>query len=121
MFEAAVTRLIGRVDGTLAEVEAGADGRFPVHAEPDTGAWTWAGDGSWCGGFWGGSLWLAAAATGDDRQLTGREVPNGVSPASTWSRAQAWAVLGLAEAAHWSPDGQCLDRIPPPRPPRPPG
>lgn len=66
MFETAVTGLIQRVDATLAE----AGGRFPVSAEPGSGAWTWAGDGEWCGGFWAGLLGLAAAATGEDRYAT---------------------------------------------------
>jgi unsaturated chondroitin disaccharide hydrolase len=63
VFEGAVARLVGRVDGTLAE----AGDRFPVWADPETGAWTWNDDGDWTGGFWAGLLWLSAAATGDDR------------------------------------------------------
>jgi unsaturated chondroitin disaccharide hydrolase len=63
VFETAVAGLIRRVDETLAE----AGGRFPVSADPESGAWTWAKDGEWCGGFWTGLLWLAATAAGDDR------------------------------------------------------
>jgi unsaturated chondroitin disaccharide hydrolase len=63
VFETAIAGLIRRVDETLAE----AGGRFPVSADPESGAWTWAEDGEWCGGFWTGLLWLAAAATGEER------------------------------------------------------
>jgi len=63
VFETAVAGLVRRVDGTLAESE----GRFPVYADPESGAWTWTDDGGWTGGFWAGLLWLTATATGDDR------------------------------------------------------
>jgi unsaturated chondroitin disaccharide hydrolase len=63
VFETAVAGLVRRVNGTLAE----SAGRFPVYAEPESGAWTWADDGGWTGGFWAGLLWLTAAATGDER------------------------------------------------------
>ncbi|NUP00078.1 MAG: glucuronyl hydrolase [Nonomuraea sp.] len=55
--------MVRRVDVTLAQ----SHGRFPVHADPVTGEWTWSDDGDWCGGFWGGLLSLAAAATGEPR------------------------------------------------------
>ncbi|MFI6927381.1 glycoside hydrolase family 88 protein [Nonomuraea spiralis] len=58
-----VTELVRRVEATLAQ----SQGRFPVHADPVTGEWTWSEDGDWCGGFWGGLLSLAAVATGDPR------------------------------------------------------
>jgi unsaturated chondroitin disaccharide hydrolase len=35
-------------------------------------------------------------------QVTSRSSPDGFSQHSTWSRAQAWAMLGLAQAAHIS-------------------
>src|ERR1700683_3384591 len=57
----AVSSLIRRVDDTLEQ----AAGRFPLYAEPTTGAWTWFDDGGWFGGFWPGLLWLSAAATHD--------------------------------------------------------
>src|SRR6202012_5154157 len=46
---------------------------------------------------------VAQSATYDPAgQLTGQDVPNGSSDHSTWSRAQAWAMLGLAQAAQRS-------------------
>jgi unsaturated chondroitin disaccharide hydrolase len=69
-----VTELVRRVDETLAQ----AHGRFPVHADPGTGEWTWSENGDWCGGFWGGLLMLTAVASGEARyaraaaQVTGR-------------------------------------------------
>src|SRR6266542_7016400 len=59
---AEATRLVQRVDATLDQ----ARGRFPVHADPSTGQWTWADDGAWSAGFWVGLLGLSARATGDD-------------------------------------------------------
>jgi unsaturated chondroitin disaccharide hydrolase len=44
-----------------------ASGRFPMFADPRSGAWTWSDDGAWSAGFWPGMLWLAAAATGEGR------------------------------------------------------
>jgi unsaturated chondroitin disaccharide hydrolase len=55
----AIASLVRRVDDTLEQ----AAGRFPLYAEPTTGAWTWSDDGGWFGGFWPGLLWLSAAAT----------------------------------------------------------
>jgi unsaturated chondroitin disaccharide hydrolase len=103
VFETATAGLIQRVDETLTE----ADGRFPVYAEPESGRWTWAGDGEWCGGFWTGLLWLAAAATGEDRYATAAaETTNRLRPRLTaptmlrgflfWYSAGTGVVLGQA-------------------------
>jgi len=59
----ALTRMVGRVDATLAADEVG----FPHYADPTTGRWTRTPNGDWSGGFWPGLLWLAAAASGEDR------------------------------------------------------
>ena len=56
MFETAVAGLVRRVDDTLAESE----GRFPVYADPESGAWTWTFHGGWTGGFWGDYFALEA-------------------------------------------------------------
>lgn len=46
---------------------------------------------------------VAQSATYDGTgQLCGQDVPNGSSNHSTWSRAQAWTMLGLAQAAQRS-------------------
>jgi len=103
VFETAVAGLIARVGQTLAE----ADGRFPVSAEPDSGEWTWAADGEWCGGFWTGLLWLAAAATGEERyaaaaaEATGRLRARLAAPTMLrgflfWYSAGIGGALGLA-------------------------
>jgi unsaturated chondroitin disaccharide hydrolase len=59
----ALERMLGRIDATLASGEFG----FPHYADPTTGRWTRTPNGDWSGGFWPGLLWLAAAATGEDR------------------------------------------------------
>ena len=103
MFEKAAEGLIRRVDEVLAQ----ADGRFPVSAEPESGTWTWAEDGEWCGGFWTGLLWLAAAATGEDRyaaaaaEATDRLRPRLTAPTMLrgflfWYSAGIGGALGLA-------------------------
>jgi unsaturated chondroitin disaccharide hydrolase len=40
-----------------------------MYADPVSGEWTWAEDVPWFAGFWGGTLWLAAAATGEEGYL----------------------------------------------------
>lgn len=46
---------------------------------------------------------VSQAATFDEAgRLTGQHSPNASSDQSTWGRAQAWAMLGLAQAAHLS-------------------
>jgi unsaturated chondroitin disaccharide hydrolase len=46
---------------------------------------------------------VAQAATYDSAgRLTGHSTPDGLSAESTWARAQAWAMLGLAQAAQLS-------------------
>jgi len=40
---------------------------FPVYADPVSGEWQYSGEPEWNGGFWPGLLWLASAATGEDR------------------------------------------------------
>lgn len=48
---------------------------------------------------------VAQAATYDTAgRLTGQSSPDGSSAQSTWARAQAWAMLGLAQAAQLSDD-----------------
>ncbi|MFE0057879.1 sugar ABC transporter permease, partial [Streptomyces sp. NPDC059003] len=56
----ALDAVLGRVGVTLADVGA----RFPLSADPGTGAWTTTRRGSWTGGFWAGLLWLRARHTG---------------------------------------------------------
>jgi unsaturated chondroitin disaccharide hydrolase len=59
----AIERMLGRIEDTSARV----GDRFPHWADPETGEWTTTPDGDWTGGYWIGTLWLAAAATGDAR------------------------------------------------------
>ena len=68
----ALDRMLVRVDATLADDAVG----FPDTADPATGRWTRTPGGGWSGGFWPGLLWLAAAATGEDRYRVS---------AATWS------------------------------------
>jgi unsaturated chondroitin disaccharide hydrolase len=63
VWDSAIDRMLARVQGTAAQVKDG----FPHWADPDTGRWTTTPDGDWTGGYWIGMLWLAAAATGEDR------------------------------------------------------
>ena len=63
MSDPLVPDLMRAVDRTL---EA-AQGRFPVYADPVSGEWQYSGEPEWNGGFWPGLLWLASAATGEDR------------------------------------------------------
>jgi hypothetical protein len=62
-WSAAIDRMLARIEDTVLRVKDG----FPHWADPDTGQWTTTPDGDWTGGYWIGMLWLAAAATGDDR------------------------------------------------------
>jgi unsaturated chondroitin disaccharide hydrolase len=57
-------RVLTRIDQTAAEV--GSRG-FPHAADGRTGRWEVKPDGSWTGGFWVGSCWLAHRLTGDPR------------------------------------------------------
>ena len=42
---------------------------FPHYADPQTGEWTTSEAGDWTGGFWNGMLWLAYAATKEQKYL----------------------------------------------------
>lgn len=68
-FRRAVARLVERVDTTEATVGE----RFPIYADPITGAWTTSRRGSWAAGFWVGQLWLRARLTGDRPYLGAAE------------------------------------------------
>lgn len=59
----AVDRMLERIDATAAAIGSA----FPLSADPDTGIWVTSPDGRWTGGFWAGSLWLAAHAAGEER------------------------------------------------------
>ncbi|MEI5098006.1 sugar ABC transporter permease [Streptomyces sp. PmtG] len=50
-----------------AATGADAGPRFPLYADPATGAWTTTRRGAWTGGFWTGLLWLRAHTTGSPR------------------------------------------------------
>lgn len=54
-------RILERIRTTLATVQG-----FPHYADPVTGRWFEAPEGSWTGGFWAGLLWRAYAMTGDE-------------------------------------------------------
>lgn len=58
--EHALASVLERVSATAGEVGP----RFPLYADPDTGAWQTTARGSWTGGFWAGLLWLRALASG---------------------------------------------------------
>ncbi|MGY5075838.1 sugar ABC transporter permease [Streptomyces nigrescens] len=51
--------LLERTEQTAAEVGP----RFPLYADPESGAWKSTSRGSWTGGFWAGLLWLRALAS----------------------------------------------------------
>ncbi|WP_407562899.1 sugar ABC transporter permease [Streptomyces sp. 184] len=59
----ALDAVLGRAARTGAEV----GDRFPLFADPATGAWTTTRRGSWTGGFWAGLLRLRARHTGAPR------------------------------------------------------
>jgi unsaturated chondroitin disaccharide hydrolase len=59
----AQARLLARIDRTAAEVGPA----FPHAADGRTGRWAVTPDGSWTGGFWVGSCWLAHRLTGEAR------------------------------------------------------
>ncbi|MFD5700786.1 sugar ABC transporter permease [Streptomyces lasiicapitis] len=61
LYETAYEAVLGRVVVTRDEVGA----RFPLSADPGTGAWKTTRRGSWTGGFWAGLLWLRARHTGE--------------------------------------------------------
>ncbi|MGX1854698.1 sugar ABC transporter permease [Streptomyces sp. NPDC055299] len=62
--------VLERVAGTADEVGA----RFPLYADPRTGAWKTTARGSWTGGCWAGLLWLRALSAGapEDRAAAAR-------------------------------------------------
>ncbi|QFG22286.1 sugar ABC transporter permease [Actinomadura sp. WMMB 499] len=68
--EQTLESLLDRVAG--AERDLGT--RWPLYADPISGAWSTTARGSWTGGFWAGLLWLRAAATGapSDRAAASR-------------------------------------------------
>ncbi|WP_432990342.1 hypothetical protein [Dactylosporangium sp. CA-233914] len=70
---AAIEAILGRIEWTLTETEAG----FPHYADTQTGRWVRSPGGDWTGGFWVGQLWLAAAARDSDALR---------SAASDWAR-----------------------------------
>ncbi|MFB6105577.1 MAG: hypothetical protein ABEJ70_01260 [Halobacteriaceae archaeon] len=55
--------MVQRVASSLSETGAA----FPYYADPETGAWTTTENGNWCGGHWIHMLWMAYAATDDER------------------------------------------------------
>jgi unsaturated chondroitin disaccharide hydrolase len=59
-------RILARIDATAGEVGGG----FPHAADGRTGRWAVKPEGSWTGGFWVGSCWLAYALTGEPRYRT---------------------------------------------------
>ncbi|MFF6636688.1 sugar ABC transporter permease [Streptomyces althioticus] len=56
---------LGSVLARVAVTRAEVGDRFPLYADPGTGAWRKTARGSWTGGFWAGLLWLRARHTGD--------------------------------------------------------
>lgn len=62
-WRAAAADMLRRVDQTAHAV----GDAFPHWANGRTGAWTTTSDGDWTGGAWPGMLWLAHAATGEQR------------------------------------------------------
>jgi unsaturated chondroitin disaccharide hydrolase len=63
VWDSAIDRVLARIQDTAQQVKDG----FPHWADPDTGRWTTTPDGDWTGGYWIGMLWLAGAATGEER------------------------------------------------------
>ncbi|GLW18746.1 hypothetical protein Stsp01_54890 [Streptomyces sp. NBRC 13847] len=66
----ALAAVLERVAVTADEVGA----RFPLYADPCTGAWKTTARGSWTGGCWAGLLWLRALSSGapEDRAAAAR-------------------------------------------------
>lgn len=64
-WDGAASELRHRVDVTAEQVGE----RYPLHADPGTGAWTTTRRGSWTGGFWAGLLGLR----GRDEARTARD------------------------------------------------
>lgn len=73
----AVKALLDRVGATLAEI----GGRFPLHADPETGRWRTTARGSWAGGCWVGLLWLR------DRLLGTSDAPAWLAKLDCWADA----------------------------------
>jgi unsaturated chondroitin disaccharide hydrolase len=84
----ALGRVLHRVESTLSTV----DGRFPLYADPSTGAWRTTGRGSWAGGCWVGLLWLRARVTGSATH--GRQAEDWARRLASWVDADT-AVRGL--------------------------
>ncbi|MDF3289156.1 sugar ABC transporter permease [Streptomyces silvisoli] len=68
--DASLSAMLDRVRATAQEV----GDRYPLYADPGSGAWTTTRRGSWTAGYWTGLLWLAARHSGDpqdrDRAVT---------------------------------------------------
>ncbi|WP_228533698.1 hypothetical protein [Nocardia sp. BSTN01] len=92
----------------IAETEASVGERFPLYADPETGAWVSTRRGSWVAGFWVGQLWLRArlSDSGADRAAAEAAVSR-LQPAAEldtvtrgllfWYGSAAGTRLGISE------------------------
>jgi hypothetical protein len=85
-----------------------------THLRQETTPVDWTPSGSHCHGHGGydGPLYSTchvvnfAPATGEVKEI---RTAQGYAPESTWSRGQAWAILGYAQAYSWTKDETFLD------------
>ncbi|MDG9675833.1 hypothetical protein [Micromonospora sp. DH14] len=76
-YETALEALLRRVPMVAGQV----GDRFPLYADPVSGAWVSTRRGSWTGGFWAGWWWLRTAVTGlPADQATAREWTHRLAP-----------------------------------------
>lgn len=87
----AIDALGARVEGTLKQV----DGRFPLYADPETGAWETTADGNWCAGHWIGLLWLASAVTDATDTATLQRAARAYTERAGWDALQNSLFSGM--------------------------
>ena len=91
MYSEAMNAVSDRVLATLNAVEP----RFPLFADPDTGAWETTADGNWCPGHWVGLLWSVSAHRGGAAGERCRSAAEAYTERAGWERLRGSLFAGM--------------------------